>query len=174
MQGKGLIKFLVIAVSIACLYALSFTFVTRKVERDAENYAQGDMAREKSYLDSIAGEVVYNLGFAKYTYREAKAQELALGLDLKGGMNVTMEISIDELIRNLADNPKDEKFNAALTAAISKSKTSQKSLVNLFIEEYKAAGSTTPLSTYFATTFPKLSSCILIFLNSNSFHQTLE
>lgn len=151
MQGKGLIKFLVIAVSIACLYALSFTFVTRKVERDAENYAQGDMAREKSYLDSIAGEVVYNLGFAKYTYREAKAQELALGLDLKGGMNVTMEISIDELIRNLADNPKDEKFNAALTAAISKSKTSQKSLVNLFIEEYKAAGSTTPLSTYFAT-----------------------
>ncbi|MEN5193185.1 protein translocase subunit SecDF [Sphingobacterium faecium] len=151
MQGKGLIKFLVIAVSIACLYALSFTFVTRKVERDAENYAQGDMAREKSYLDSIAGEVVYNLGFAKYTYREAKAQELALGLDLKGGMNVTMEISIDELIRNLADNPKDEKFNAALTAAISKSKTSQQSLVNLFIEEYKATGSTTPLSTYFAT-----------------------
>ncbi|ULT22924.1 hypothetical protein KUH03_27115 [Sphingobacterium sp. E70] len=128
MQGKGLIKLLVIVVSLACLYSLSFTWVTRKVEQDAENFAKGDLAKEKSYLDSMAGEVVYNLGFAKYTYREAKANELALGLDLKGGMNVTMEISLDELIRNLANNPKDEKFNKALEQAVAKSKTSQKRL----------------------------------------------
>jgi SecD/SecF fusion protein len=125
--------------------------VTRNVERDAENFAKGDLAKEKSYLDSMAGEVVYNLGFAKYTYREAKANELALGLDLKGGMNVTMEISLDELIRNLANNPKDEKFNKALEQAVAKSKTSAKTVVALFMEEYKSIGATTPLSTFFST-----------------------
>ncbi|MBB1644901.1 MULTISPECIES: protein translocase subunit SecDF [Sphingobacterium] len=151
MQGKGLIKLLVIVVSLACLYSLSFTWVTRNVERDAENFAKGDLAKEKSYLDSMAGEVVYNLGFAKYTYREAKANELALGLDLKGGMNVTMEISLDELIRNLANNPKDEKFNKALEQAVVKSKTSAKTVVALFMEEYKSIGATTPLSTFFST-----------------------
>ncbi|WP_437918824.1 protein translocase subunit SecDF [Sphingobacterium sp. LRF_L2] len=151
MQSKGLIKFLVIVVSIACLYSLSFTFVTRKVERDAAEYAKGDMAKEKAYLDSMAGEEVYNLGLAKFTYREAKAHELALGLDLKGGMNVTMEISLDELIRNLANNPKDDKFNTALASALEKSKSVNKSVVDLFVEEYKASGASTPLATFFAT-----------------------
>src|SRR5690606_21254617 len=152
MQSKGLIKFLVVVVSIACLYSLSFTFVTRKVERDAAEYAKGDMAKEKAYLDSIAGEEVYNLGLAKFTYREAKAHELALGLDLKGGMNVTMEISLDELIRNLANNPKDENFNKALESALQKSKSVNRSVVDLFVEEYKASGAGTPLATFFATT----------------------
>jgi len=151
MQSKGLIKFLVIVVSIACLYSLSFTFVTRKVERDAAEYAKGDMAKEKAYLDSMAGEEVYNLGLAKFTYREAKAHELALGLDLKGGMNVTMEISLDELIKNLANNPKDEKFNASVANALQKSKSVNKSVVDLFVEDYKASGATTPLASFFAT-----------------------
>ncbi|MFD1769848.1 protein translocase subunit SecDF [Sphingobacterium suaedae] len=151
MQSKGLIKFLVIVVSIACLYSLSFTFVTRKVERDAAEYAKGDMAKEKAYLDSMAGEEVYNLGLAKFTYREAKAHELALGLDLKGGMNVTMEISLDELIKNLANKPKDEKFNNALEAAVQKSKSANKSVVDLFVDEYKASGAATPLASFFAT-----------------------
>lgn len=151
MQSKGLIKFLVIIVALACLYSLSFTFVTRKVEREAEAYAGGDIAKEKAYLDSIAGETVYNLGFAKYTYRECKSYELALGLDLKGGMNVTMEISLDELIKNLANNPKDEKFNTALNSAIQKSKSSNKSIVDHFIEDYKASGASASLSSFFAT-----------------------
>lgn len=150
-MSKGLIKFLVIVVSLACLYSLSFTFVTRKVENDAAKHANGDMAKEKAYLDSIAGEDVYNLGIAKFTYREAKANELALGLDLKGGMNVTMEISLDELITNLADNPKDANFNKALATAVAKSKTTNTSLIDLFIEDYKATGATTPISTFFAT-----------------------
>lgn len=150
MQSKGLIKFLVIVVSIACLYSLSFTFVTRKVERDAAKYAQGDIIKEKAYLDSMAGEEVYNLGIAKFTYREAKAYELALGLDLKGGMNVTMEISLDELIRNLAGNTKDEKFNKALESALEKNKSVNKGLVELFIDEYKTAGAATPLASFFA------------------------
>lgn len=151
MQSKGLIKFLVVIVALSCLYALSFTFYTRKVEREAASFAGGDIAIEKAYLDSIAGETIYNLGFAKFTYREAKAQELALGLDLKGGMNVTMEISLDELILNLANKPKDEKFNQSLSNAIQKSKTTNKSVVDLFIEEYKTSGATKSLASFFAT-----------------------
>lgn len=151
MQSKGLIKFLVVVVSIACLYSLSFTFVTRKVEREAAEYAKGDMAKEKAYLDSMAGEEVYNLGLAKFTYREAKAHELALGLDLKGGMNVTMEISLDELIKNLAGNPKDDKFNNALNTALQRSKSENKGVVDLFVDEYKASGASTPLASFFAS-----------------------
>ena len=150
-MSKGLIKFLVIVVSLACLYSLSFTFVTRKVEKDAAEYANGDMAKEKAYLDSIAGEEVYNIGIAKFTYREAKANELALGLDLKGGMNVTMEISLNELIANLADNPKDANFNKALENAVKKSKTTNTSLIELFLNEYKATGATAPIASFFAT-----------------------
>jgi len=151
MQSKGLIKFLVVVVSLACLYSLSFTFVTRKVENDAAEYAKGDMAKEKAYLDSMAGEEVYNLGIAKFTYREAKANELALGLDLKGGMNVTMEIALNELIANLANNPKDANFNKALENAVAKSKTTNTSLIDLFINEYKATGAGTPIASFFAT-----------------------
>ncbi len=151
MQGKGLIRFLVIVVTIACLYSLSFTFVTRKVERDAAAYAQGDFAKEKAYLDSMAGEVVYNLGIAKYTYREAKGNEIALGLDLKGGMNVTMEVSLQELVRNLANNPKDENFNKALENANIRSKNSQSGYVRLFVEEFKKLSPNTSLASFFAT-----------------------
>jgi len=151
MQGKGLIKFLVVVVTIACLYSLSFTFVTRKVERDAAAYAKGDFAKEKAYLDSMAGEVVYNLGIAKYTYREAKGNEIALGLDLKGGMNVTMEVSLQELVRNLANNPKDENFNKALENANVRSRTSQSGYVSLFVEEFKKLSPNATLASFFAT-----------------------
>ncbi len=151
MQGKGLINFLVIVVTIACLYSLSFTFVTRKVERDAAAYAQGDIAKEKAYLDSMAGEVVYNLGVAQYTYREAKGNEIALGLDLKGGMNVTMEVSLQELIRNLANDPKDENFNKALEEATVRSRSSQDSYVSLFVDAYSNLNPSGSLATFFAT-----------------------
>ncbi|MEC3880877.1 protein translocase subunit SecDF [Parapedobacter sp. 10938] len=151
MQGTGLIKFLVVVVAVACLYSLSFTFVTRKVERDAEAYAQGDMAKEKAYLDSMAGEVVYNLGIAKYTYREAKGQEIALGLDLKGGMNVTMEVSLQELVRNLANNPKDANFNKALENAYTQSRSSQSGYVSLFVDEFEKLSPNTSLASFFAT-----------------------
>lgn len=151
MQGKGLINFLVVIVTIACLYSLSFTFVTRKVERDAAEYAQGDIALEKAYLDSIAGEVVYDLGIAKYTYREAKGYEIPLGLDLKGGINVTMEVSLQELVRNLANNPKDENFNTALVNAEARTKNSQGSYVSLFVQEFKKLSPNVPLANFFAT-----------------------
>ena len=85
MQGKGAIRFFAIALSIACLYSLSFTFVANKVESDAKEYAAGDITREKAYLDSMETEVVYNLGIGKFTFQECKQLQLNLGLDLKGG-----------------------------------------------------------------------------------------
>ncbi|MEH6306556.1 protein translocase subunit SecDF [Olivibacter sp. CPCC 100613] len=150
MQGKGLINFFVILISIACLYSLSFTFVTHKVERDAVAYAKGDPVKERAYLDSMATVDVYNLGFAKFSYQYCKERELALGLDLKGGMNVTMEISLKELISNLADNPKDEHFKKALDNAEARSKDSQKDFVSLFGEEFKKLNPTGRLATFFA------------------------
>src|SRR5690606_5309192 len=151
MQGKGLINFLVVVITIACLYSLSFTFVTRKVERDAAAYAQGDITKEKAYLDSMAGEVVYNLGIAQYTYREAKGNEIALGLDLKGGMNVTMEVSLQELVRNLANSPTDEDFNKALENAEVRSRSSQDNYVSLFVDEFETLSPNTALASFFAT-----------------------
>lgn len=151
MQGKGLIQFFTILLTLACLYSISFTFVTRKVERQAVEYAKGDPIKERAYLDSIADQTVYNLGFIDFTYLEAKEREIALGLDLKGGMNVTMEISLQELIQNLAGNPKDEIFNQALTNAEQLSKESQKDYVTLFGEEFKKLDPNKPLSSFFAT-----------------------
>ena len=100
MQGKGFIKFMAILLGIVCVYSLSFNFVTSKVEKDAKAYAKGDVEKEKAYLDSMATVPVYPLfGF---NYQFCKAKEINLGLDLKGGMNVTMEISLGELVKSLA------------------------------------------------------------------------
>jgi len=151
MQGKGLIKFFIVVITLACLYSISFTFVTRSVEKDAAAYAQGDQEKEDRYLDSVADLPVYNLGIAKYTYQEAKQREIALGLDLKGGMNVTMEISLQELIRNLASNPKDSNFDQALQNADQRAKESQTDYVTLFGEEFKKLSPNTSLATFFAT-----------------------
>ena len=151
MQGKGIIKFFIILLTLACLYSLSFTFVTRKVEKDAVAYAQGDAAREQAYLDSVADLPVFNLGFTKFTYQECKEREIALGLDLKGGMNVTMEISLQELVANLAENPKDEQFAKVLQQTEVRTRTSQDTYIQLFGEEYAKVFPNKPLADFFAT-----------------------
>lgn len=151
MQGKGTIKFFIILLTLACLYSLSFTFVARKVERDAVSFAQGDYDKERAYLDSIADQPVYNLGFTEFTYQECKEREIALGLDLKGGMNVTMEISLKELIANLAENPKDPKFNEVLDNAERLARTSQQGYIQLFGEAYETQFPDKPMASFFAT-----------------------
>ncbi|MFR9504354.1 MAG: protein translocase subunit SecDF [Rikenellaceae bacterium] len=110
MQSKGAIKVLAISLAIACIYQLSFTFKARSVEKDAVKYAATfsqenetkTLNREQFYLDSIQNEVVYNLGFTKFTYKQVKEKELNLGLDLKGGMNVMLEIEVQDVIKTLA------------------------------------------------------------------------
>jgi SecD/SecF fusion protein len=150
MQGKGLIKFTAIAITIGCLFALSFTWVARKVENDAREFAKGDEQKERAYLDSMAATPVF--GWPKsLTYQYAKEHEILLGLDLKGGMNVTMEISLSELVKNLANNSSDQSFNTALKNAEQRQKSSQKDFITLFGEEFEKLNPSGRLAAYFAT-----------------------
>lgn len=151
MQGKGAIKFFAIALSLACIYSLSFTFVANNVEKDARENAQGDPIKERAYLDSMSTEVVYNLGIAKFTYQECKQLQLNLGLDLKGGMNVTMEISLVDLVRSMANNSTDPTFNKALSLANQRQVTSQKDFITLFAEAFNELDPNAQLAAIFAT-----------------------
>lgn len=149
MQGKGVIKFFAILLAIVCLYQLSFTWVTRKVESDAKEYAKGNTEKEKAYLDSISSQPVYPL--LKHTYQYCKERELALGLDLKGGMNVTMQISLGDLIKSLSDNNQDPAFKEALSKAEIDSHTSPENYITLFMNEYKKIAPDGKLAPIFAT-----------------------
>ena len=150
MQGKGLVKFVTIALTIACLYSLSFTWIAQKVEKDAKAYAKGDGTKERAYLDSVANTPVFS-AIEYITYQYAKQREIPLGLDLKGGMNVTMEISLTELVRNLANNPADINFNTALRNAESRLKESRQDFISLFGEEFEKVSPGAPLAPFFAT-----------------------
>ncbi len=133
MQNKGAIRFLAIAFALVCLYQLSFTYVSYRVKQNAEEYANGDPRLEALYLDSVSGEVVYNfLGIRKYTYNEVQEREINLGLDLKGGMNVTLEVSVTDIIRSLANYSNDTTFNKALQLAKQRQQTSQEDFITLF------------------------------------------
>ena len=150
MQGKGLVKFAAIALTIACLYSLSFTWIANYVEKKAEEYGNGDPLRERAYLDSMNSQPVFG-GLDYITYDYAKEREIPLGLDLKGGMNVTMEISLTELVRNLANNSADANFNAALRKAENRLKTSQNDFISLFGEEFEKISPNANLAPLFAT-----------------------
>jgi SecD/SecF fusion protein len=107
--------------------------VTTQVKNEAEQYAQGNLNKQQEYLDSIASEEVYNfLGIRQYTFREAQQRELNLGLDLKGGMNVILEVSVEEVIKSLANNSQDSTFRVALRRANEMQKESQDDFVTLF------------------------------------------
>lgn len=151
MQSKGAIKFFAIALALVCLYQLSFTFVTRRVEQKAAEYAKGDPKKEKAYLDSVATLPVYNLLVKKYTYLECKDLELNLGLDLRGGMNVTLEVSVVDVVRSMANNSTDPTFNKAIDAALENQKSSQKDFVTLFGEAYEKIAPGEKLASVFST-----------------------
>lgn len=150
MQNKGAIRFFAIALALACLYQLSFTFCTRQVEKDAKEFAQGDIKKEGKYLDSIANEHVYNfLWLKKYTYRECQEQEINLGLDLKGGMNVTLEVSIIDVIRSLANFTQDTTFNQAIALAKKMQENSQEDFLTLFGNAFKQLDPNAKLAVFF-------------------------
>ena len=151
MQNKGAIRFFAIALAVVCVYQLSFTFASRKVERDARNYAQGDSTREELYIDSIGSEVVYNILLRKYTYRECKEREINLGLDLKGGMNVTLEVSMVDMIRSLSNYNTDSTFNQAIALALEYQKDSQEDFVTLFGRAFEEIDPNGMLAAIFAT-----------------------
>ena len=151
MQNKGAIRVFAIALAVVCVYQLSFTFVSRKVESDARNYALGDTAREELYIDSIGSEVVFNILLRKYTYRECKEREINLGLDLKGGMNVTLEVSMVDMIRSLSNYNTDSTFNRAIAQALEYQKDSQEDFVTLFGRAFEEIDPNGMLAAIFAT-----------------------
>ncbi len=154
MQNKGAIRFFAIVLALVVVYQLSFTFFARKVERDAEQYAQGDPVKERRYLDSIAQEDVYNFLFLKkYTYMDCKEKEINLGLDLKGGMNVVLEISVEDvIISNAAPHYlSDPLFTQTLSLAREKKKNSQANFVDLFYESFEEVNPGGQLAQFFMT-----------------------
>lgn len=144
MHNKGLIKIFAIIFGLVCIYQLSFTFIAssveskaeefaaQKVSEDQEDYPRLREAKAKDYLDSIAKEPY----FAGITYESAKEKELNKGLDLKGGINVILQISVRDLLVGLASNSDDEKFIAALDKASELQKNSPKTFLELFFEEF--------------------------------------
>ena len=137
MQNKGVIVFLTVIITALCLYYLSFTFISNGVQEKATAYATDasgniDFAKKRAYLDSVWRQPVYNFLGASYTYQEVKETELGLGLDLQGGMHVTLEVSPVEIVKGIAGNPKNDAFNAAVAAAKEASKTSNAKFVDLF------------------------------------------
>lgn len=150
MKSKGAIKLFAIALTVVCLFQLSFTWFTYRAEQAAKEFANGDVVKERAYLDSIAREPLVNLGFKKFTYLECKERELNLGLDLQGGMNVTLEVSIGDLIRSLSNNNPDATFNKAIEVTNEKIKTSQKDYVTLFGETYAELAPEGKLAAIFA------------------------
>ena len=149
MQNKGAIKILAVLLAIASLYSLSFTFIANNVRTDAEDFGAGDLVKEQKYLDSIANTEVYPV--LGYTYRECQQKELNLGLDLKGGMNVTLEISVVDVIKALSNYSKDPTFTKAITLAKEKQKNSQEDFVDLFGQAFKEINPNANLASIFNT-----------------------
>ncbi len=174
MQNKGAIRFFAIAFALVCAFQLSFTVVTSIVEKKARNYSRNEQAialakqlakndatletrlsdsiqkaRTRYYLDSVANQPVYNILLRKYTYKECLDREINLGLDLKGGMNVTMEVSVAEVVRGMSGNSTNPVFTKAMDMAAIKQQNSQKDFVTLFGESFAQIDPNAKLSAIF-------------------------
>ena len=147
MQNKGFVRVFAVLLTLVCLFYLSFSFVTRYYNNKAAEYAGGDPSKESLYLDSLSTQKVW-LG---YTLKQCREMEISLGLDLKGGMNVVLELNVADVIRSLSNNNQDENFNKALDLADARQATSQKDFIDLFAEEYKNLDNGARLSAIFST-----------------------
>ncbi len=176
MQNRGAIKFFAIAFALVCLFQLSFTFFTTSVERKAREFANNEetiklanklakghelkegflldsiiKVRKNYYLDSMSNEIVFNILLRKYTYKECKEREINLGLDLKGGMNVVLEVKIGDIVKALSGNSQNPVFIEALKLTYEKQKNSQKDFVTLFGEAFEEVDPNARLAAVFNT-----------------------
>ena len=155
MQNKGVIKLLAVLLAIACVYQLSFSFATRRVEKKAAEYAatypvelQDKM--EQQYLDSIQNLPVYSLGIVDYTYKECQEKEINLGLDLKGGMNVMLEVQQGDVLKSLSDDSQDPKFLEALSLTSEQTRDGG-DYIAVFAKNYAQVSGGQPLALIFNT-----------------------
>lgn len=152
MQNKGAVRTFAILLALVCLYQLSFTYFTKQVEADAKVFAAGDVNKEAAYLDSIANEPVYNFLFLKkYTYMECKGNEINFGLDLKGGMNLVLEVKVSDIVKALSGFNTDPVFNEAVANAIEQEKSSTDDFISLFADEFNRLSPNGQLATVFST-----------------------
>jgi len=143
MQNKGLIKFFAILFALVSIYQLSFTFVTNNIEKKAKTFANGDSKKELFYLDSIGKEKV----FLGHTFNEVRAKQINKGLDLEGGINVILQISVKDVLKGLANNSKNPVFNKALAEATKNREGNQSYLDAFFIAFDKESNGTTKLAS---------------------------
>ncbi len=144
MQNKGFVKLFAFLLTVVCLFYLSFSFVTRY----HMNKAAEDPKGEAHYLDSMMNKKVW---LGSYTLKKCREMEIGLGLDLKGGMNVILEVSVPDVVKALADNKPDEAFNKAIAEAAKQQVTSQSDFITLFVKEYKKLVPDGKLAELFAT-----------------------
>ena len=147
MQNKGLVITLAVCLALVSSFYLSFSFVTKYHSNKAVEYAQGDAAKEYQYLDSVAGEKVW----FGYTLKECREKEINLGLDLKGGMNVTMEVSVPDILRVLSGHNTSETFNKAIALANEKQKSSGEDYLTLFFNSFEEVDPNAQLASVFST-----------------------
>ena len=152
MQNKGFVKLFALLFGLVSIYQLTFTFVANHQEKKAQQFAeqkvpssQADYVHEREkivtrYLDSITNKPVYNLLLAEYSYKEVKERELKQGLDLKGGINVILQISVPDILRGLADNSKNPNFEKAIDQANARLRETDRSYIDLFFEAFEATG----------------------------------
>lgn len=160
MQNKGLIVTLTVLITLWCFYMLSFTFVSRKIQKNAVEHATDksgsvDLNKKQNYLDSLWNTPVYNFLGAEYTYKDVKDKELNLGLDLQGGMHVTLEVSQIDIVKGLSDNSQDSSFLKTLAKANRLKKTSTKSFSDIFFDTYHADYPGKKLADIFANSVTK-------------------
>lgn len=153
MRNKPLLIFLTVIVSALCLYYLSFTYISRQIENDATEYATENgklnVSKKAAYLDSLWVNPAFNLLGKELTYKEIKENEVKLGLDLMGGMHVTMEVDASDILRVLSGNNSNKQFLDALEEARQMQKTSQAPYLDLFVKTFKQTNPENISSFYF-------------------------
>ena len=147
MQNKGLVRILAACLALVCAFYLSFSFVTAHYDKAAKKYAAGDAVKEYQYLDSVATKKVW----FGYTLKECREKEINLGLDLKGGMNVTMEVSVPDILDALSGHNETPNYKEAMALAKQKQKSSGADFVTLFIESYREVDPNGQLASIFST-----------------------
>lgn len=145
MQNKGFIKVIAVLLTLICIFYLSFSFVTSYYTDKAEK--MGKVAGAQ-YLDSIKNEKVW---LGAYTFKQCQEMQIGLGLDLKGGMNVILEVSVPDVVKSLADNSTDPTFTKALKQASQEAQNSQDDFITLFVKDYQALAGKNHLAEVFAT-----------------------
>jgi SecD/SecF fusion protein len=151
MQNKAAILILAIALGLVSIYQLSFTGATYKVKKDAKEYAKGDLEKQNAYIDSIALLPKEEWSFLGNTFKETQKKELNLGLDLKGGMNVILEVSVEDILKALSNYNTDKTFTSALSRARELQKQSQADYLTLFGRAFQEIDPNAKLASIFGT-----------------------